>query len=156
MSDLDEVGERDGWRCWLCDQPVDRDMPSHDSRGASVDSRITKARAKKKTKGNKGKPMPLPERLAHIGCNTGKGAVEPVVPWPDDLFVIDPVAIIPTADRLLRKGGREIMARCPTEEDAEATADWLLDRMSRLHPDLALTSRIDEGGGQYMVSLMAE
>ncbi|MGH1491621.1 MAG: hypothetical protein ACRBK7_19875 [Acidimicrobiales bacterium] len=149
MSDLEEVGTRDGWRCWLCDQPVDREMPSHDSRGASIDSRITKARAKKK----KGKSAPLPERLAHIGCNTGKGANEPVVPWPDDLFVIDPVAIIPTADRLQRKGGREIMARCPTEDDAERTATWLLDRLSRLHPDLALTSQIDEGGGQYMVSL---
>lgn len=152
MSDLDEVGERDGWRCWLCDQPVDRDMPSSDPRGASVDSRITKARAKKK----KGKQVPLPERLAHIGCNTGQGANEPVVPWPDDLFVIDPVAIIPTADRLLRKGGREIFARCPSQADADQTAAWLLDRLSRLQPDLALSSRIDEGGGQYMVSLITD
>lgn len=149
MSQLDEIGELDGWRCWLCDEPVDRDMPSRDPRGASIDSRITKARAKKK----KGKTAPLPERLAHIGCNTGKGANEPVVPWPEHLFVIDPVAIIPTTDRLERKGGREIMARCPTMEDAELTAAWLVDRISRLHPNLDLESRIDEGGGQFMVSL---
>ncbi|MEN9749643.1 MAG: hypothetical protein RL149_721, partial [Actinomycetota bacterium] len=25
MSDLNEIGERDGWRCWLCDKPVDPD-----------------------------------------------------------------------------------------------------------------------------------
>lgn len=159
MSDLDEVGERDGWRCWICDESVDRDMPSSDPRGASIDSRITKARAKKKNKGkgkDRGNAQPLPERLAHIGCNTGKGANEPVVPWPDELFVIDPVDIIPTADRLQRKGGREIMARCPTEDDAELTAAWLVDRLSRLHPDLPLTARVDEGAGQYLVSLLAE
>lgn len=153
MSDLDEVGDRDGWRCWLCDESVDRDMPSSDPRGASVDSRITKARAKKKSKKNPGIDGLLPERLAHIGCNTGKGGREPVVPWPDHLFVIDPVAIIPTAERLERKGGREIMARCPTEQDATETAAWLIDRLSRLHPDMDLSSRVDEGGGQYMVSL---
>ncbi len=149
MSHLEEIGELDGWRCWLCDEPVDREMPSSDPRGASVDSRITKARAKKK----KGKAAPLPERLAHVGCNTGKGAIEPVVPWPDHLFVIDPVPIIATADRLARKGGREILARCPTEGDAEQVADWLVDRISRLHPELDVAARIDEGGGQYMVSL---
>lgn len=153
MSDLEDVGERDGWRCWLCDEHVDRDMPSSDGRGASVDARITKARAKKKSKKNRNDGPP-PERLAHIGCNTGKGAKEPVVPWPEHLFVIDPVAIIPTAERLERKGGREIMARCPTEEDAEQTAGWLLDRLSRLHPEMTLSSRIDEGGGQYMVSVL--
>ncbi len=122
-------------------------MPSRDSRGASVDSRITKARAKKK------KMAPLPERLAHVGCNTGKGGREPVVAWPDHLFVIDPVDIIPTADRLERKGGREIMARCPTAEDADEVAMWLVDRLSRLHPGMAVTSQVVEGGGQYLVSL---
>lgn len=121
-------------------------MPSRDPRGASVDSRITKARAKKK------KVAP-PPRLAHVGCNTGKGGKEPVVAWPDHLFVIDPVDIIPAAERLARKGGREIMARCPASDDADQTAAWLVDRMSRLHPELALTSRIEEGGGQYLVSL---
>ena len=149
MGRLEDVGDADGWRCWLCDEPVDPLIPSRDSRGASVDARITKARARKK----KSKQGPPPERLAHVGCNTGKGSNEPVVPWPDELFVIDPVPIIATVDRLKRKGGREIMARCPTSEDAEVTASWLVDRISRLEPALAVQSRIDEGGGQYMVSL---
>ena len=145
MNELHEVGERDGWRCWLCDEPVDADMPSRDSRGASVDTRITKARAKKK------KISPPPARLAHVGCNTGKGAKEPVVTWPADLFVIDPVDIIPAADRLARKGGQEIMARCPTAADAELTLDWLIDRLSRLHPELNLSGGVEEGGGQFLV-----
>lgn len=150
MAALDEIGERDGWRCWLCDEPVDRGISSSDSRGASIDARVTKAKSKKMKKSKAG---PMPERLAHVGCNTGKGAKEPVVPWPDDLFVIDPVAIIASTDRLDRKGGREIFARCPTRDDAQATERWLVDRVGRLHPDLVVSSRIDEGGGQYLVSL---
>lgn len=150
MADLDDIGEQDGWRCWLCDEHVDSTISSSDSRGASIDARITKARAKKM---KKSKEAPVPERLAHVGCNTGKGAIEPEIPWPEELFVIDPSPIIAASGRLSRKGGREIFARCPTSEDAEATATWLVDRLSRLHPDLEVSSRIDEGGGQYMVSL---
>ena len=150
MSHLEDVGEQDGWRCWLCDEPVDPDMPSGDPRGASVDTRITKARAKKRKKDKS--PPPLP-RLAHLGCNTGKGTNDPVIKWPENLIVVDPAPIIATAERLERKGGREAMARCPTHEDAEAVAAWLLDRMSRLHPDLAVSSRVDKTAGQYLVSL---
>jgi hypothetical protein len=151
MGQLDDVGEADGWRCWLCDEPVDRDMPSSDPRSASVDTRLTKARAKKKRKQDK-QGLP-PQRLAHKGCNTGKGAIDPVVAWPDQLIVVDPAPIIAAAARLERKGGREAMARCPTQEDAEETAVWLVDRMSRLAPDLAVNRQITSTGGQYLVSL---
>jgi hypothetical protein len=151
MGQLDEIGEADGWRCWLCDQPVDRDMPSNDPRSASVDTRLTKARAKSMKKQDK--LALLPPRLAHKGCNTGKGANDPVVAWPAHLIVVDPAPLIATAERLQRKGGREAMARCPTQEDAKETADWLVDRMSRLAPDLTLKSQITSSGGQYLVSL---
>ena len=147
---LEEIGEADGWRCWLCDEPVDPDMSVNDPRGPSIDLRTTKAKAKAKAK-NKGSDGQ--ERLAHRGCNTGKGAVAPVVPWPDDLFVIDPAPIIATVERLDRKGGREAMARCPSETDAEAAAGWLVDRISRLEPGLSLTTEIEPGGGQFLVVL---
>ncbi|MGB7329509.1 MAG: hypothetical protein WBD31_31815 [Rubripirellula sp.] len=150
MSQLDEIGDADGWRCWLCDEPVDPDMPSNDPRGASVDTRITKARVKKMKKDKT--PIP-PERLAHKGCNTGKGAVDPVIAWPDHLIVVDPAPIIATAERLERKGGREAMARCPTDDDAQAAAEWLIDRLSRLCPGLSVKSKIDRSGGQFLVSL---
>jgi hypothetical protein len=148
MSRLDDVGEQDGWRCWLCDEPVDPDMSVNDPRGPSIDLRTTKAKAKKK--GTDGQ-----ERLAHRGCNTGKGAKDPVVPWPEDLFVVDPAVILTAVDRLERKGGREVMARCPTADDADAVADWLAGRIGRLAPGLAATTEVDEGGGQYLVSLRA-
>ena len=146
---MDIIGERDGWRCWLCDEPVDQDMSVNDGRGPSIDSLITEKRAKKK-----GASQPR-ERLAHRACNTGKGKVKPVVPWPDHLFVIDPAVILQSAERLGRKGGREVMARCPDEVDANEAAEWIVDRFSRLEPDLDVTAEVERGGDQYLVILQA-
>ena len=155
MSLLDDVAERDGWRCWVCDEPVDPDMSVNDPRGPSVDSRTTERKAKAKGTGKgKGKGTGQ-ERLAHRACNTGKGAIEPVIPWPDHLFVADAAVIIPMVDRLQRKGGREVVARCPDRGDADAAAAWLVDRVSRLEPELDVTSEIETGGGQYLVILRA-
>ena len=147
MSRLTDVGDADGWHCWLCDEPVDPDQSVNDPRGPSLDTRITKAKAKAK-----GAPT---ERLAHRGCNTGKGASSPEVPWPGHLFVVDPAPIIATTERLERKGGREVMARCPDQADADAAAEWLLDRLSRLHPGVDFTTEIDPGGGQFLLVLRA-
>ena len=150
VSRLREVGDADGWRCWLCDEPVDPDMSVNDGRGPSIDSLTTPAKAKAKSKKGGGGAQ---ERLAHRGCNTKKGAIPPVIPWPDRLFVIEPAPIIASIDRLDRKGGREIMGRCPTRADADATATWLVDRVSRLNPGLVVTTVIEAGGGQFLVVL---
>ncbi len=161
MGRLEDIGEQDGWRCWLCDEPVDADRSVNDDRGPSVDSRMTDRKAKKGTKskskgrGNKTGPVELAERLAHRSCNTGKGNVDAVIAWADHLFVVDPSPIIPSVERLVNKGGREVMARCPTRADAQEAAAWLLDRISRLEPGLDVSSDIDEGGGQYLVALRA-
>ena len=149
VSRLDEVGARDGWRCWLCDEPVDPDRSVNDARGPSIDSRTTKAKSKSSG------PGASQERLAHRACNTGKGAVAAVVPWPDRLFVIDPAPIIASVERVGRKGGREVMARCPTRDDAEDAAVWLVDRVSRLRPDLVVTAEVEPGGGQFLLVLRA-
>ncbi len=153
MAHLNDVGDRDGWRCWLCDEAVDREISVNDPRGPSIDSRITKAKAKAKAKSRGSEPDP--ERLAHRACNTGKGNVEAVVPWADHLFVVDPAPIIATVERLERKGGREAMARCPTQEDADQAAAWLIDRVSRLRPGLEVEAQVDAGGGQFVLSLRA-
>lgn len=143
MSLLDDVAERDGWRCWICDEPVDPDMSVNDPRGPSVDSRTADRKAK------------VVERLAHRGCNTRKGAVQAVVPWPDGLYVVEPAPLVAVAERLERKGGREVVGRCPTEQDARDAADWLTDRFSRLVPGLPVTAGVEPGGGQFLVSLTA-
>lgn len=148
MARLDEVGDRDGWRCWICDEAVDPDMSVNDPRGPSVDSVTT---AKK----SRAKGVGAEERLAHRSCNTRKGAVAAVVPWPEHLFVVDPAPILGTVERLERKGGREVIARCPTPEDGRAAGDWLVDRISRLRPGLEVTAEIEPGGGQFLLVLRA-
>jgi hypothetical protein len=150
---LDEIGERDGWRCWLCDEPVDPDMSVNDARGPSIDARTTERKAKAKAKvtgAGTGR-----ERLAHRGCNTGKGSTKPVIEWPAHLFVADPAVILTTVERLQRKGGREIVGRCLERDDAANAAAWIVDRISRLEPSLAVTADVEAGGGQYLVVLLA-
>ncbi len=144
MSTLDEVGERDGWRCWLCDGTVDPDASVNADRGPSIDTGSA-------PKGKK--PTAATERLAHRACNTGKGKVAPVVPWSPDLFVVDPAPIVATVERLGRKGGREVMARCPNQADGDAAAAWLVDRLSRFAPGLAVRADVEPGGGQFLVVL---
>jgi hypothetical protein len=147
MSQLSDVGERDGWRCWVCDEPVDPAMSVNDPRGPSVDTRSDAKAAKKAPAGQ--------ERLAHRACNSRKGAVKIVIPWPGHLFAADPAPIIGVAERLERKGGREVVARCPSQDDAQKTADWLVDRLSRLIPAVPVTASIDPGGGQFLVAVSA-
>ncbi|MBK5287212.1 MAG: hypothetical protein JJE46_01975 [Acidimicrobiia bacterium] len=147
MSRLDEVGRADAWRCWLCDEPVDPEMSVNDARGPSIDSVTTKAKAKGVGS------VAGSQRLAHRACNTKKGAIAPVVPWSADLFVVDPAPILATLERLARKSGREIMARCPTRADADQAATWLADRVTRLTPDLDLATEVESGGGQFLLVL---
>ena len=149
MAKLEEVGAQDRWRCWLCDEPVDPEMSVNDSRGPSIDSMTTKTKGKSRNS----TAVFGTERLAHRDCNTKKGAVAPVVEWPDHLFVVDPAPIIGTVERLTRKGGREVVARCPSEQDADDAAQWLLDRLQRLVPEASFDTEVEAGGGQYLLIL---
>ena len=144
MSTLNEIGERDAWRCWLCDERVDPEAAVNSDRGPSIDGGAS-AKGKKAAAGV--------ERLAHRACNTRKGAVKPVVAWPPTLFVVEPAPIVPAVERLTRKGGREVVARCPSRADAEQAADWLVDRLSRFAPGLAVTAQVEAGGGQFLLVL---
>jgi hypothetical protein len=144
MSDLTSVGDADNWICWLCDKPVDPDASINADLGPSVDSFGA-------TRVKKGKDSV--ERLAHRACNTMKGKNAPVVAWSPELFVVDPSPIFEAVERLRAKGGREIVARCSDENDAEVASEWLLDRLSRLAPDLDVTTQISPGGGQFMLAI---
>ncbi len=150
MSTLDEIGDRDGWRCWVCDRPVDPDISVNDDLGPSLD----RCDVLVKPQGRK-KPAATEERLAHRSCNTKKGATKPVIAWPDHLVVFDPAPVIQSAERLLAKGGRELVARCATDRDANEAAAWLEDRLHRLVPGTAFSTKIDQGGGQFLLTLLA-
>lgn len=151
MSQLEDVADQDGWRCWVCDEPVDRATSVNDPRGASVDSRTVNQRPAKKA----ARDFAGGERLAHRGCNTRKGAVTPVIPWPAHLILMEPAPLMAVAERLDRKGGREVVVRCADRADAERAADWLVDRFSRLAPALPVAASVDPGGGQFVVALTA-
>lgn len=142
MSDLNEVGETDNWICWLCDKPVDPDASVNSDLGPSADSYWI-------AKGNKG----ASERLAHRQCNTMKGKIAPVIQWPKELLVSEPAPIIESVERLIRQGGREAIARCPSETDAKEVETWLHDRLSRLTPKTAFQVELTPGGGQYLIKL---
>jgi hypothetical protein len=144
MRDLSELGQRDGWICWLCDTPVDPDASVNSDLGPSADS-FFDAHAKK--------GVVTPGRLAHRSCNTMKGKKAPVVPWSKDLFVSDPAPIFESVQRLSKKAGREAVARCPTEQDANQASLWLRDRVSRLAPELVFSTQVTPGGGQYLLTL---
>lgn len=155
MAGLQEVGDRDGWRCWLCDEPVDPDASVNADRGPSVDGGAATKTASKGKSGKGKQASGGTERLAHRACNTRKGAVKPVVPWGADLFVVDPAPIVATVERLSRKGGREVVARCPSRADADQASTWLLDRLSRFAPELDATTQVESGGGQFLLVLRA-
>lgn len=142
MSNLNQVGEFDSWVCWLCDKPVDPDASVNSDLGPSVDSYWI-ARGSKSAM----------ERLAHRQCNTMKGKISPVVHWPKELLVSDSAPIIESVERLLKKGGREAIARCPSEADAKNVESWLLDRLSRLAPKTKFKVELTPAGGQYLVKL---
>lgn len=144
MSDLNVVGDQDAWRCWLCDAPVDPDASTNSDLGPSIDNFAS-------AKGKKG--VPAVERLAHRACNTMKGKIAPVVPWGSELFVVDPSPIFESVERLKAKGGREVVARCPSQSDADQASEWLLDRLSRLAPGVRFETQINPGGGQFMLVL---
>ena len=130
----------------MCDEHVAPEASVNSDLGPSVDGGAV-PKGRKQADGA--------ERLAHRACNTRKGKIAPVVPWSAGLFVVDPAPIVATVDRLTRKGGQEVVARCPTRADADEASAWLLDRLTRFAPGLALTTQVDEGGGQYLLKLRA-
>jgi hypothetical protein len=144
MSDLETIGQRDNWICWLCDEPVDSEGSVNNDRGPSADSFFI-AKAKKGEKAL--------ERLAHRACNTMKGKIDPVIQWPSNLMVFEPAPIIATVERLAKKGGKEAVGRCADSKDAELASTWLLDRLSRFTPELNFKTEVMPGGGQFVLML---
>src|SRR5664280_2904574 len=127
---------------------MSRSTPTHPSTQTAAQASTVALR-------RRARRLPGAERLAHRACNTRKGAVKPIVAWSPELFVVEPAPIVATVERLTRKGGREVVARCLTRADAEKASAWLLDRLSRFAPGLAVTTQVEAGGGQFLLVLRA-
>lgn len=59
-----EIFERDGWKCGLCSQPVDRDLAHPDPMSASLDHIVPLAKGGSHTRSN--------VQCAHLICNSRK------------------------------------------------------------------------------------
>lgn len=62
----DEIGDRDGWICGLCEEAVDQDLRYPDPMSGSLDHRVPIVAGGRHTRDNL--------QLAHLGCNLSKGA----------------------------------------------------------------------------------
>lgn len=62
----DEIGERDGWICWLCGEPIDRSLKWPDPRSASMDHVVALASGGAHARSN--------VRIAHLRGNIRRGA----------------------------------------------------------------------------------
>ena len=150
MSRLDEVGERDTGGAGCAMSRSIPEMSVNDGRGPSIDSPHHPGQEEGQGS-HRPRGTARPSRLQHHARGR----------WPRwcrgriELFVVEPAPIIATVERLQRKGGREVVARCPTQVDGEEAATWLVDRISRLNPDLAVTAEVEPGGGQFLLVLRA-
>jgi hypothetical protein len=61
-----EIGERDGWWCWICQKPVDQRLRAPNRKAPTVDHILPVS------KGGGNHPSNL--ALAHFGCNSRRGA----------------------------------------------------------------------------------
>lgn len=60
------IGERDGWHCWLCKNPVEQNLPQGDPWQASLDHVIPRKEG--------GTNAPSNLRLCHHRCNNERDA----------------------------------------------------------------------------------
>jgi 5-methylcytosine-specific restriction endonuclease McrA len=72
------VHERDGWTCWLCQLPLDREVPRDHPAYPSVDHLVPRSMGGPYEEGNL--------RSAHRACNTIRGVRDPRNPGPVELF----------------------------------------------------------------------
>lgn len=66
------VFDRDGWICQVCHRPVDKGLSWPHAESASLDHIVPLSRGGAHTEAN--------VQLAHLGCNTGKGATLATIP----------------------------------------------------------------------------
>lgn len=120
MSRLDEIGDADSWRCWLCAAPVDPVDRSGGPWSGTVDHVVPRSR--------QGATTPANLRLAHARCNRRRSSGDPVIDWPADLPVVDAAPLFPAALRVVSSGDREVIG-VTDPISAPRAAAWLEDRL---------------------------
>ena len=127
MTTLDDIGDSDGWRCWVCDEPVPRSAKANDPNQPVADQIEPAA------KGTKGRGR---VRLAHKRCNDLRKGRPPTIPWPERFCVADGPELLQSLQRLDKRkpASGEVVAMCGDAELAEAAAAWVVSVATTLFP----------------------
>jgi hypothetical protein len=133
MADLQDLGDEEGWLCWLCGEPVPQQAKSNDPKQPVADQVAPAA------KGDRGRGT---VRLAHKGCNDLRKGRPPSIAWPERFHVADAPELLQSLTRLAKRKGQggEVVAMCPDPESAEAAAAWVVPVAETLFPGSWTTS----------------
>lgn len=123
MGRIHELGDRDGWVCWLCEGAIDPDTPAGQPAAGTVDHVVPKSRG--------GRTEPSNLRLAHRRCNGQRGNDLPELRWPDRFMLTDPTSLWQSLARILKRRSPEIVAVAPTLELAADAGEWARHRAER-------------------------
>ena len=127
MANLQDLGDDDGWLCWLCGEPVPQQAKANDPNQPVADQVEAAA------KGDRGRGR---VRLAHKRCNDLRKGRPPSIAWPERFGVADAPELLQSLTRLAKgkNRGGEVVAMCSDRQDAEAAATWLVPLASTLFP----------------------
>ncbi len=116
-----QLAQADGWVCWLCEGPVDPDLPSNARWAGTVDHVVPRSRGGRSERTNL--------RLAHRECNARRADALPELQWPPDLFAIDAADLWTVIARIHRRpGSTELAAVFPSAELARRASTWAVDQ----------------------------
>jgi hypothetical protein len=121
---MNDLGNRDGWTCWVCGGDVERSdvgatgsSPAGSPHAASVDHVVPRARG--------GTNQPANLRLAHRRCNGQRGSRLPELEWPSNLGVHQPAPLWPVLQRAQRRRGDWEVVAAVAADRAEQAERWL-------------------------------
>lgn len=121
MPKLDEIGDADGWICWLCATPVDPADRSGGPWSGTVDHVVPRSRQGATTASNL--------RLAHARCNRRRSSGDPTIDWPTDLPVVDAAPLFAAALRVVDRDESEVIG-VTDPVTAPSAASWLEERLA--------------------------
>ncbi len=127
MANLEDLGDQDGWLCWLCGEDVPQKAKPNDPNQPVAD------RVEAAAKGDRGRGR---VRLAHKRCNDLRKGRPPSIAWPERFSVADAPELLQSLTRLAKGKSRsgEVVAMCPGPQEAEAAAAWVVPVATTLFP----------------------
>src|SRR3954449_817931 len=119
-----DLGDRDGWTCWVCCGDVDPRCPSGSPHAPSVDHVVPRSRGGTNALTNL--------RLAHRRCNGQRGSRLPELEWPAELGVHDPAPLWPVLQRAQRRRGDWEVVAAVAASTAERAERWLAEAVTSI------------------------